>query len=269
VINTAPQCSRSLQVAKKHRNTLKTDLRAAIERADVALTTELLADQDIHSIINMAYIDIGFGITLTPLAFATYYQRDSPVPCDNCSGLQQCLNCIEIDHKASNVAAITELLLEHPSIDVNAKNSYGITILMRAALLGNIKLVKTLLARPEIDINVSDELGHTALHEAILGGRVAIVRMLCRDPRTNPNKKDTFLTQTPLMHATWRDHAEMVAQLLKHPSIDLSITDRWNKTVLDKSRNDRTIGIRLEIADLLEKFVAARATFCASAEPTA
>jgi ankyrin repeat protein len=53
------------------------------------------------------------------------------------------------------------MLLEHPKIDINLQNKYGLTTLMLASKNSNTdltkKTIKMLLEYPKIDVNLQDE----------------------------------------------------------------------------------------------------------------
>ncbi len=60
------------------------------------------------------------------------------------------------------------VLLEHPDIDINARNHFGETALMVAASNGDCESINLLLGRADIDKKARDIYGHTALQRAKL-----------------------------------------------------------------------------------------------------
>ena len=61
---------------------------------------------------------------------------------------------------------LTRLLLEHPDIDVNARNRWKSTPLMLAASGGNLDIVESLLRNPKTMVDLQAEYyGRTALIE--------------------------------------------------------------------------------------------------------
>ena len=64
-----------------------------------------------------------------------------------------------------NYKKLAELLIKN-QIDINKKDLYGKTALMRAVMYGNFEIVNILLTQPTIDINETDIYGNTA---SILG----------------------------------------------------------------------------------------------------
>lgn len=80
---------------------------------------------------------------------------------------------------------ITEMLLAHPSIDVNQTNIYRETALMIASEKGRIDVVKTLLKVPSINLNLRNKEDNTALSLAAKGGHTQVVRTLLKDARLN------------------------------------------------------------------------------------
>lgn len=63
------------------------------------------------------------------------------------------------------------LILQRAAI--NSKDKQGFTVLMKAAQLRKIDLIKILINIPGIDVNLQNELGDTALHLAVKRGEVA------------------------------------------------------------------------------------------------
>jgi ankyrin repeat protein len=66
--------------------------------------------------------------------------------------------------RAGEVARARELIAA--GADVNARDSYGATVLMNAAHAGNVEMVKALIAAGA-DVNATDELGWNAVHKAV------------------------------------------------------------------------------------------------------
>ena len=58
-------------------------------------------------------------------------------------------------------------------------------------------------------------------------------------------------SKTALHIASWRGHANLVALLLEHPNIDISIKEKNGKTALDMAREAK----KTECVRLLEGFV--------------
>ena len=101
---------------------------------------------------------------------------------------------------------LLELTLEHGA-DVNAKDSYNGTGLIRAADRGYVRIVRRLL-QTEIDVDHVNRLGWTALLEAvILGGGDAA-------------------------------HTEVVEVLVEEGDVDVGIQDRDGRTALDHARDN-------------------------------
>ncbi len=79
-------------------------------------------------------------------------------------------------------AAMVNVLIARPDINLNAQDSEGNTALMLAAMAGRIEILQSLLSRPRILINTSNERGWTALAVAAAAGRSAIVKLLLDRP---------------------------------------------------------------------------------------
>jgi ankyrin repeat protein len=78
---------------------------------------------------------------------------------------------------------ITEMLLAHPSIDVNQRNVHRETALMRASEMGKAEVVNALLKSPSINLNLRDKNDTTALSLAAKEGHAEVVQALLNDER--------------------------------------------------------------------------------------
>ena len=79
-----------------------------------------------------------------------------------------------VQNKHSKVA---ELLLAHPTLDVNAKDAFGKTPLIFSSKNGNENMTKILLENSKIDVNVKDDFGTNALIFASLNGHDKVVKV--------------------------------------------------------------------------------------------
>merc|ERR1712096_433748 len=142
--------------------------------------------------------------------------------------------------------------------DVNAQNVEGSTVLMMAALSGEVELVKLFLkygADTKIEgnhENTAEKLatqncaeiikahqrkteavegdGYSDLHWAAAFGNESICKQLLR-MGANVHTEDKY-GNTPLMVAAVNNYAEVVKVLLKSYA-DVKATNKWGKTALD------------------------------------
>ncbi|KAJ3526142.1 hypothetical protein NMY22_g10290 [Coprinellus aureogranulatus] len=112
------------------------------------------------------------------------------------------------------------LLLKHPSLDVNERDSAGHTPLTRAMQLDNMDAVELLLAHPKIDPNARDPDGFSPLHCAMDCGGVELCQAILAHSRTDPNSRrpDGY---TPLVIAIMRKMEAVFDMLLQHPRIEV------------------------------------------------
>ena len=120
------------------------------------------------------------------------------------------------------IAACSALARGCRSVDVNAKDEYGNTALMKAARRGNTAIVELLLAVPGIDVNAQGNYGGTALMEAAGGGDTEIVRLLLASPGIDVNAKDEY-GNTALITAAGNGDTAVVELLLAAPGIDVNV----------------------------------------------
>ena len=144
------------------------------------------------------------------------------------------------------------VLQNDTSLDVNQQDDKHRTALHYAFAKGYLNLTKELLAHADIKVNIQDKSGLTPLHEAVRAGQTKIVEFLMsarqRQPfKVNLQNKDGF---TPLHFAAQHGLMAITRALLKHPHIDVSITDNWNLTARKRAANKG----HDDVADLLYLF---------------
>ena len=112
-------------------------------------------------------------------------------------------------------------------VDVNEKDHHK-TGLMMAVRHNKHSIARLLLEQPTLDLNATDHIERTALHHAAgamlsSSGNAEGVRLLLADPRlniSNANKTDTF-GKTPVMVAMQRNQINVLRELVAHPMIEL------------------------------------------------
>ncbi|KAG9402658.1 hypothetical protein AC1031_007266 [Aphanomyces cochlioides] len=156
---------------------------------------------------------------------------------------------------------IVLLLLDMPGIEINAKNNVGCTPLILACGSSDFRLhghdpsmiVARLLSIPELDVNAASLKGQTALMEACQHGWASAVQLLLDHPNIDVHLKDEN-GETALFKACARGQLDyyldgriallvacetktqaqvpLVANLLKHPQIDVNHKDNDGMTCL-------------------------------------
>ena len=124
-------------------------------------------------------------------------------------------------------------------MQVNAKNTYGITPLHLACQVGNLQGVKLLINHAKIILNVTDGNGDTPLHEACYHGNEEITETLL-DKMEERDKLDLTtkneLELTPLHLACREGQTKIVALLLKKCRCNLQslimLTDKEGATAV-------------------------------------
>ena len=107
--------------------------------------------------------------------------------------------------------------------DVNSKDGDNMTGLMWAVVMEGNSIVRLLLEQPTLDLNATDHMERSALHYAAWNGNVEGVRLLLTDPRlniSNADKKDKF-GKTPVMVAMQWNRNNVLQELVAHPMIEL------------------------------------------------
>ena len=92
-------------------------------------------------------------------------------------------------HNAANIGHfnIVHELLSHDGIDANARDPNGDTALHIAARNCDVSTIIVLLMSDKVDVNVQDSVGNTALHIGSLCNCLDVVKTLIKDPKIDPN----------------------------------------------------------------------------------
>ena len=131
---------------------------------------------------------------------------------------------------------VSELLLNHPKLDPNARGLNGVTTLMSYVWRERKDTVQQLLDRGA-DVNAQDSDGDSALHGAAQNGNIEIIDLLVAKG-ANLNLKNK-VGGTPLMWAAVYGHEDAARRLLERGA-DPSLKDADGKTARDWAiRNKR------------------------------
>ena len=105
--------------------------------------------------------------------------------------------------RGNRVEEVKALLRDDPSIDINlGRGPNEWNPLQLASFKGYHKVVTVLLAHPGIDVNLKDTVGSTPLSLSCSNGKVAVVAVLLKDPRVDAILEDRS-GHTPLW---WASH---------------------------------------------------------------
>ena len=109
--------------------------------------------------------------------------------------------------------------------DVNSRDKNKVTGLMGTLFKAHNTVVEVLLQHPSLDINRSDCRGFTAVHWACLADNVTSLRMLLGDPRLTSVNTRIHCGWTPLMVAVHKGSVECVRELVRVEGVDLGTRD--------------------------------------------
>ena len=131
---------------------------------------------------------------------------------------------------------ITEMLLRHPHVDVNAMapgkgTALHCVINSFASLGARLKVLRLLLAHPAINVNLESPRGRSPLHTATLANEHVLVRALLEDLRVDVHCRDPD-GRTPLEDAVQRGFSEIVEAFAKCPRVDVTMATPDGRTVL-------------------------------------
>lgn len=131
-----------------------------------------------------------------------------------------------------NSTEVQPLLLEHPELDPNATNAANETLLMMAALRGNLPAMRRLIAR---GAKVNRD-GWTPLHYAASGPDPAAVELLLAEGADMNARAPNG--NTPLMLASGVGSVD-AAYLLARRGADVSLRNKAGASAADYARGDR------------------------------
>jgi ankyrin repeat protein len=126
--------------------------------------------------------------------------------------------------------ALSKLLLDTGTIDVDSNDSLGRTPLSWASGNGREKTMK-LLEERKADVNSRDADGQTPLLWATSNGQEAVVILLLSNSMVEVDSKDDT-GWTPLMWAVRNKHAAIVKLLLDTQQVDIESKNRHGRTPL-------------------------------------
>lgn len=129
-------------------------------------------------------------------------------------------------------------------VNVNAKDSQGLTPLMRAAGLGNTTTTQLLLAQGA-DVTILDSvMGTSALHFAAQGGNVAVGQLILDyGGQILLNLQGPTHGLSPLHCAVWYRQPDFVQWLLAQPRINIHLKSHFGgATALDLVSPDQVRG---------------------------
>ena len=115
--------------------------------------------------------------------------------------------------------------------DVNEESHRKVTGLMWALYNGHNNVVQLLLNHPQIDINKVDLFGLCALHFAVAyDNHEGMAALLARQDLTTINQKDSNNGWTPIMKAVVYKRVNCFNLLLAHPEVDLDTRDNHQRS---------------------------------------
>jgi ankyrin repeat protein len=131
-------------------------------------------------------------------------------------------------HIAAELGSIyhCKALLQHPNTDVNAKSHSTTTPLHTAIFNEKVDVCIAIIQHPGVDVNATNDDGETALHY-VMGHRLMhkVVNKLLQHPDIDVNAKEPTYGRSALLDAFFYNWGTYAMDLLRHPQIDLELTD--------------------------------------------
>jgi len=121
---------------------------------------------------------------------------------------------------------IVKLLLQHPEIDVNLRDSTGKSAMMYALNSPNIEILEFLAKEKNVKINQLNHNGVNIFMYSCSNGCLNLVKILLSRVDLDINLKCVSgFADTGLMRACMRGHVEIVKLLLENENIDINLTN--------------------------------------------
>ena len=108
--------------------------------------------------------------------------------------------------------------------------------LLRAAKVGDERVVELLLQHKDIEVNVADFHNSTPIGLAAEFGHHKVVEQLLEKTSAEFINKADNDGDYPLTMAGRGGHERVVELLLRHPQIDLKVSDSYGRTALERAR---------------------------------
>ena len=138
-----------------------------------------------------------------------------------------CLMVAVYDERAD----IVDLLLSHPSIDVNAKDSELDTALHKACLFFNEAILHKLLATPGLLLNEKNWLGETPIMSAARLGRVGAVKLMAAKEQVDLDLRDIQGRSLEEMGLHYRTRRAELTQVV----LEARQRRRWGEFIIHQS----------------------------------
>ncbi|KAF7182640.1 hypothetical protein CNMCM7691_002301 [Aspergillus felis] len=133
------------------------------------------------------------------------------------------------------LAPVVKLLLANEKVDVNSRDTYGLTALSLAAENGHEAVVKLLLDTGKVDVNSRDSNGRTPLSLAAESGHEAVVKLLLDTGKVDVDSRDSEYGQTPLSFAAWNGYEVVLKLLIDTRKVDVDSRDSDGQTSLSRA----------------------------------
>ncbi|KAI9684320.1 MAG: hypothetical protein M1822_005793 [Bathelium mastoideum] len=137
---------------------------------------------------------------------------------------------------------IIEMLLEQNyrsgNMNIDSKDSYGLTPLSWAATGGHKAVILLLLATGKTEIETRDNNGWTPLFLAANNGHAAVVELLLATGKVDLGAKDVQDGGTLLSQAAWAGHETVVRLLFATGKFDIDAKNRKGRTPLWLAANN-------------------------------
>ncbi|KAI8302828.1 hypothetical protein K4K61_007629 [Colletotrichum sp. SAR11_59] len=212
----------------------------AVERGTTGLDRENILN--IHLIISID-INIKDSLHFTPLSYAAMGGRDDFIAwllskgevLANSERDSFGLTAINIAAILGHIAGVSQFI-KIGTADLDSKDNWGQTPLANAALRGHVEIVRVLVETNRVDVNSQDELEQTPLSSAAEHGQVEVVNFLLENREVDPNAVDLY-GKTPLHHALAESMEETVQYLLDSGKVDISLSVKGedNSTPLESA----------------------------------
>lgn len=139
-------------------------------------------------------------------------------------------------------------VLRSLSVDVNAGDSQGRTVLMQAIMHGHSMVAARLLKYPATNLNIRDDFGKTALDYALAGKQLDVAYEMIK---LGARSTDIYLLSLSLCYVAELSHRKLFNVLINVPGIDVSVRDNFGRTALMYASINRDIYMVSRLVSML------------------